>query len=52
MILFLDSSDPDFDSGMKDMKTVTLNCSVAYMAPCLTMNKWYDFMNFQEIQMY
>lgn len=37
---FTDSSDPDFDSGIKDLKTVTLNCSVAYMAPCLTMNKW------------
>lgn len=37
--LITDSADVDLQS-IKDLKTVTVNCSVTYMSPCMSMIKW------------
>lgn len=34
-----ESSDIDLQS-VKDLQTVTVNCSVTYMSPCMSMIKW------------
>lgn len=34
-----DSSDHNLQS-VEDLKTVTVNCSVAFMSPCMSMIKW------------
>lgn len=36
---FSDSADVDLQS-VKDLKTLTVNCSVTYMSPCMSMIKW------------
>lgn len=36
---FTESADNDLQN-IADLKTITVNCSVAYMSGCMSMRKW------------
>lgn len=51
MFFFTESADHDLQN-IGDLKTITVNCSVAYMSTCMSMRKWYDniFLNNNKIK--